>query len=153
MDESVPEIWIELGEKNKKKYLMCLFYREFSEWGQRTSTDSIQCQLQRFQHWTSKVVIQLEKNKELWLLGDFNFDLSRKNDSTYSRKNIAKLAHEEIIGCGMVQIIEGPTHRFLGKTSTIDLIFTNAPRKISRVGTISTGSEHVFVWREKLIML
>ena len=33
MDESTPEIWIELGKNSQKKIWMCLFYREFSEWG------------------------------------------------------------------------------------------------------------------------
>ena len=88
----------------------------------------------------------MEKDKELWLVGDFNLDLSRKDDNNYSRKCISTLAHSELIERGMVQVIDAPTHRQNEKESTIDLIFTNEPRKVSKWGTISTGSSHDCVW-------
>ena len=149
MEDSVPEIWMELGLPKKKKSLLCLFYREFSQWGQRTLTDSIHSQTQRFESWTSKVGRILESGRETWLIGDFNFDLSRKDDNSYTRKNIAKMAHQEIIGRGMLQIIKGPTHRFQGRESTIDLIFTNEPRKVAEFGQIATGTEHDCVWMRR----
>ena len=31
MKDSIPEIWVEVGETHKKRTLICLFYREFSE--------------------------------------------------------------------------------------------------------------------------
>ena len=33
MEMDIPEIWVEVGESNKKRLLLGLFYREFSEWG------------------------------------------------------------------------------------------------------------------------
>ena len=46
----------------------------------------------------------------------------------------------------MVQIIKGPTHRARGLKSTIDLGFTNEPRRIAHFGQIATGSEHDCCW-------
>ena len=65
------------------------------------------------------------------------------------------MAHDELIGHGMVQIIKGPTHRFNGHESTIDLIFTNEPGKISEIGQIATGSGHDCVWmlRESVFVI
>ena len=73
-------------------------------------------------------------------------DLSRNNDNNYQRKHMAQMAHEEIIGRGLVQLITGPTHRQNGSESTIDLMFTNEPSKVSQSGRISTGSSHDSVW-------
>ena len=55
MNEKVPEVWLEIGEPNKKRVLMCIFYREFSEWNSRVTTNSIKSQKERFQEWLSKV--------------------------------------------------------------------------------------------------
>ena len=78
-----------------------MFYREFSEWGQRTTTDSIKSQYERFEAWLENVSYQLEGNKELWILGDFNLDLSKRTDNGYNRKQIAQLAHKELVGKGL----------------------------------------------------
>ena len=142
MSEEIPEVWIEVGEPKKKRVLICQFYREFSNWNNRTGTDSIKSQKERFEVWLDKVGLQLEGNRELWLLGDFNLDLARKDDVTYNRKAIAQLAHEELICKGMVQLITEVTHRQQNKGSTIDLLFTNEPRKVSNSGVIATGSSH-----------
>ena len=47
MDEKIPEIWLEVGEPRKRHVLMCIFYRKFSEWNSRISTNSIKFQEQR----------------------------------------------------------------------------------------------------------
>ena len=146
MGENVPEVWAEIGEPRKKRSLLCLYYREFSEWGNRAETDSQNNQMERFKKWISNVENVIEEGRETWFLGDFNFDLSRRNDKTYDRRYIAQLAHEELIGRGLVQLIQGPTHRKNGSESTIDLFFTNEPRKISHCGRISTGSDHDCIW-------
>ena len=142
MNDKVPEIWLELGEPKKRRVLMCLFYREFAEWNSRLSTNSIKMQKERFQEWLLKVGALAEQDKELWLVGDFNLELSRKDDNSYDRKCLAMLAHEELLERGMIQIIYKPTHVYWGKKSTIDLIFTSEPRKISEYGTITMSSDH-----------
>ena len=80
MKNDFPEIWIEIGEENRRRSLLCIFYQEFSEWNQRISTNSLKNQKERFARWLSYVGEELEKEKEIWLLGDFNLDLKRKDD-------------------------------------------------------------------------
>ena len=111
MNETCPEIWIEIGEARKKRSLLCLYYREFSEWNQRETTNSISSQRGRFEDWLSRVGDQLEKNRELWLIGDFNLELERRFDHGYSRKSLAVMAQSELIERGLVQIIDETTHR------------------------------------------
>ena len=154
MDEKIPEIWLEVGEPRKRHVLMCIFYREFSEWNSRMSTNSIKCQKERFEKWLSKVSMLLEKDKETWLLGDFNLDLTRKEENQYDRKWLAVLAQEELGERGMVQLIDKPTHTQQNRKSVIDLIFTNDPRKVSASGTPSMSSEYecVFMIRKSKII-
>ena len=104
MKDTTPEIWMEIGEPRKRRSLLCVYYREFSEWNQRMWTNSIKCQTERLEEWLETVEEQLEK--ELWLIGDFNFDLNRKDDNSYSRKSLSQLAFQELIGRGMTQMIE-----------------------------------------------
>ena len=103
-------------------------------------------QIDRFSAWLDKVGTILEGGREIWCMGDYNLDLDRRNDNTYNRKNLATLAFEELMGRGLAQMIEGPTHRRQESESTIDMIFTNEPRKIETSGKIATGTEHDCVW-------
>ena len=99
-----------------------------------------------FKNWLLKVENIIEECRETWLIGDFNLDLRRRNANTYNRKQLAQLAQQELIGRGLVQLIEGTTHRKNGSESNIDLYFTNEPRKISSSGKISTGTDHDCIW-------
>ena len=65
MDDNVPEIWVEVAEPRKKRVLLCLFYREFSEWGRGTVSDSIKRQEERCEKWTKKVGYILEESKDI----------------------------------------------------------------------------------------
>ena len=42
MDDSVPEVWLEVGEPGKKRSLVCLFYRECSQL-MKSNLRAIQC--------------------------------------------------------------------------------------------------------------
>ena len=97
MDENFPEIWIEIGEANKKRSMLCLYYREFSEWNARETTNSIKSQCERFNSWLAKTSDQIEKNQELWIIGDFNVDLRRKTDNEYNRKVLAQIANQSLL--------------------------------------------------------
>ena len=81
-----------------------------SEWGRRTDTDSIKSQAERFQKWLAKVSSIVEDGRETFLMGDFNLELERRSGNGYNRKGIANMAYEELIGGGLAQLIEGPTH-------------------------------------------
>ena len=58
MKEDIPEIWIEIGEANKKRSLLCVYYREFSEWNQRETTEAMKIQKERFGEWLFKAGLQ-----------------------------------------------------------------------------------------------
>ena len=90
--------------------------------------------MERFRSWLDRVSTQIETDREVWVLGDFNCDLTRKDDNSYNRKNLSQLAHNELVCRGMTQLIEGGTHRQQDSISTIDLVFTYEPRKVIKSG-------------------
>ena len=149
MGTEFPETWVEIGEKGKKKILICQMYREFKRWGEDKNVSNTEGE-KRLQQWFQRIERTLELDKEIWLMGDWNADLTRRRDGTYDRRKIAQLIYEELEGRGFAQIIEEDTHEQGGKMSRIDLIFTNKPEKIAKWGTELTGGSHsmIFATRE-----
>ena len=94
MEDQTPEIWVELGKPNAKRILLCQFYREFSTWNGGVESGSIMAQKDRFRNWLEKTSDQLENNREVWLMGDFNVDLVRRHETGYNRKLIAQMAYD-----------------------------------------------------------
>ena len=144
MSENFPETWIELGEKGKQKILLCSMYREFKHWGEEGTVSDKEGE-RRLKEWFKRIEGTLESDKEIWIIGDWNADMNRRNDKTYSRRKIATLIKEEMEGRGFTQLIGEGTHEQGGKLSCIDLIFTNRPKKITNWGTRVTGGGHSMV--------
>ena len=76
--------------------------------------------------------------KEITLLGDFNINWDIKSD----RKKIKQLTDKY----NLTQIIKGPTRITNTSHTTIDLIFTNKPERISKAFNLLSGlSDHYFI--------
>ena len=76
--------------------------------------------------------------KEITLLGDFNINWDIKSD----RKKIKQLTDKY----NLTQIIKGPTRITNTSHTTIDLIFTNKPERISKTFNLLSGlSDHNFI--------
>ena len=144
MGKNFPETWVELGEKGKKKILICQIYREFKKWGEEKNVSNKEGEM-RLREWFQRIQTTLEQNREIWIMGDWNADISRRKDGTYDRRKIAQVIYEELEGRGFTQIINEGTHHQGGKLSKIDLIFTNRPEKISQWGTEVTGGSHSMI--------
>ena len=77
------------------------------------------------------------------MLGDFNVDLRRSNDSKYDRETMAK---DRMNNNGYAQFIRNSTHTHNGHRSLIDMIFTNEPEKVVREGQIETETGHNLIY-------
>ncbi|OON91327.1 MAG: hypothetical protein ATN33_01430 [Epulopiscium sp. Nele67-Bin001] len=76
--------------------------------------------------------------KEIILLGDFNVNWDSKSD----KKKIKHLTDKY----NLIQIIKGPTRITNTSNTTIDLIFTNRPERISKTFNLLSGlSDHNFI--------
>lgn len=83
------------------------------------------------------VLNHCNSNKEIILLGDFNINWDIKPDKKKIKQFMDKF--------NMTQIIKGPRITNTSKT-TIDLIFTNQPDRISKTFNLLSGlSDHNFI--------
>ena len=149
MNMNVPEVWLEIQVMNRRRFLFCQIYREFTPWGGGEEGRRLKQQEERLEEWLEKVADTIQAGREIWIVGDLNLDLSRKCDPSYDRRKMAKNFHDKIIGRGMKQIITDPTHKQgEGRASIIDLILTSDGKKVENWGNVETGTSHDLVWTD-----
>jgi hypothetical protein len=75
----VPEIWVELGEKKIKKRLIGVVYREHRKWGEKAQSNKVG--EERLRNWLNRQEKQLGDKKDKIILGDWNTDWRREQES------------------------------------------------------------------------
>ena len=104
-----------------------------------------------FDHF-EKLIKQIDdENKEMYLLGDLNCDMLKKealqNTSTKKLNSLHELYQ-------LFQLIEEPTRITMKSSSLIDHVVTNTPEKISHSGVIHTGiSDHSIIFAIRKIRI
>ena len=99
-----------------------------------------------------KLIKQIDdENKEMYLLGDLNCDMLKKealqNTSTKKLNSLYELYQ-------LFQLIEEPTRITMKSSSLIDHIVTNTPEKICHSGVIHTGiSDHSIIFAIRKIRI
>ena len=99
-----------------------------------------------------KLIKQIDdENKEMYLLGDLNCDMLKKealqNTSTKKLNSLYELYQ-------LFQLIEEPTRITMKSSSLIDHIVTNTPEKICHSGVIHTGiSDHSMIFAIRKIRI
>ena len=94
-----------------------------------------------------------EENKEVYILGDLNCDMLRKDNEINTSTMTVKSLYEQY---QLYQLIDQATRITMTTSSLIDHIVTNRPEKISDSGVIHTGiSDHslIFAIRKISIMI
>ena len=151
-NDLMPEVWLRLGHKNTRRVVIGFVYREHTPWG--TQEGSVREQETRLQSW-------LEARKEIWrgkeevfLLGDINLDILKKEDRNYRNGKMLRALLGELEGHGWVQLVKSYTH-YANRAGTvseslIDHVWTNTPSKVERNGQVEVGaSDHHRVWVER----
>ena len=134
------ELWISICKPGNKKAILGIIYRPPS--------GSVTTFLKTLDKTLSLLVGKGNpNNKELYILGDFNIDFSRKN----SDGDKTKLKDIIITKYNMRQLIKTPTHSTSNSNSLIDLIFTSvSPNLVIDSGTLNVCiSDHLPIYIRK----
>ena len=156
MDNSVDSIWLENGFKHHKKILVGGHYRVWQNMGQGANKESLSpaSQLSRWNIFLSQWEKALAEGRETIVLGDINLDWytvmkqgppGDARDSTYYKtRPLAVELSQRILPRGVVQLVRGITRSWPGRAdSTLDLVFTNCPEKMSETRALVRGySDH-----------
>ena len=150
MNDRISAIWLEVGLPNKRKFLVCNFYRE---WGYLKQSNQVShskaAQLDRWKLLVEKWECALNENKEVVLLGDINIDSLKwyrdnlpVNDQIHKQRNMIELLQEKILPFGVYQQVSVPTHM----ESCLDHLYTNKPEKLCDVMALNNGgSDHKII--------
>ena len=131
-DDLMTELWLRLGHKGTRRALVSFIYREHKTWNRQD--ESVREQGNRLQK-------RLEARERVWmgtyevfLLGDINLDLLRKDIRGYSYARMRKMLVDTLTGQGWVQLIKSHAHNVnragVVSQSLIDHIWTNTPAKV-----------------------
>ena len=148
MDDDFSSIWMEVGLPNKKKILVCNFYREHQYLKQADNSSlAPNEQLNRWKLFLNQWERALGTGKECLVLGDSNIDHLLINATDISKSRHSALITElsdKVYPHGVKQCVTGFTHSRQGQRDTlIDVLYTNAPQKLSSVQAVTRGaSDH-----------
>ena len=151
-NDLMPEVWLRLGHKNTRRMVAGFVYREHTPWG--TQEGSVKEQEARLQNWVQARKEIWRGREEVFLLGDINLDILKREDRSYRNVRMLKVLLEELEGHGWVQLIKSFTH-YANRAgaiseSLIDHVWTNTPAKVARSGQEEVGaSDHHRVWVER----
>ena len=92
-----------------------------------------------------------DENKEMYILGDLNCDMLRKDNEINTPTMTVKSLYEQY---QLYQLIDQATRITMTTSSLIDHIVTNTPEKISASGVIHTGiSDHSLIFAIRKISI
>ena len=129
-------VWIEIRPKMTKPIYVCSVYRPPSSKAIENAT--------AYSHYLSSCLNQIKKGSEVFILGDLNIDISKKN-------NLSSIVNELCKSKGLTQHVKSPTRVTEHSSTTIDLALSNSVHA-KDCQVIELGiSDHslVFIRREK----
>lgn len=132
--QDIEAIWVDVLLPRTKPILICICYRPPKQ--------------TNFYSLLEEHIISSEKfqQQEIYMLGDFNTNYLKDSKDTKSNSLLRTLKHYMSI-LSLKQIITEPTRVSQNCSSTIDLILTSEPYKISQHGVISVGlSDHDLIY-------
>ena len=148
MSDSFSSVWMEVGLPNKKKILMCHFYREH-QYLRQTDLSSLTHneQLSRWLSFLDQWERAISTGKECLVLGDSNIDhlmLGSSELNQYRHKDLLTHLCDRIYPLGVRQCVKSFTHSRSGqRNSLLDVVYSNNTEKISTVTSIPRGeSDH-----------
>ena len=151
-DDLMPEVWLKIGHKGTRRTLLGFVYREHTPVG--TQDSSLKQQEVRLQAWLDARDPIWRGKEEVFLLGDINLDVNKRQEGKYDKAKMLKSMLEKLAENSWVQLVKSSTHFWnrAGQSgeSRIDHIWTNTPGKVGASGQVETGaSDHHLVWVER----
>ena len=156
MNNEFSSIWLECGLPNKKKFLVCNFYREWQYLGQGADKSSLDVkqQLSRWVSFIDQFERALDTGMEIYCLGDANLDFLTwtKTDLNPQHRSVKQkpliiAIFDRILSRGVKQLVTTFTHSWPGQeNSGLDHFYTNAPGKVSSLQILNEGhSDHKII--------
>ena len=156
MTDNFSSIWLEVGLKRQKKFLVSNVYRDWKyarQDGQASGT--IACQLSRWESFLGQWETAIAADSEIHVLGDMNLNfLDFQNDDIQPNTHSARLRPlvtallDRIVPHGFSQLITGVTRIWPGQDpSLLDHHWTNRPDKVSSSQAFfQGGSDHKIIF-------
>ena len=144
-NDLMPEVWLKIGHKGTRRTMLGFVYREHTPVG--TQDSSLRQQEGRLQAWLDARDSIWRGKDEVFLLGDLNLDVNKRNEGKYEKGRMLKKMLEKLEAKDWVQLVKSSTYFWnrAGQTgeSRIDHIWTNTPGKVGASGQVETGaSDH-----------
>ena len=144
---------IKIGYPDKRKFLVCRYYRQWSNVYNYKYFEKITVPNQEINFENQLKVISQYKNMEKFILGDINVDYnilnkieSEKNNYEKSFSKRVKSIQNNLLANGFSQLISDSTRN----NKILDHIYSNNLNKIHKCYTeVDTPSDHNFVTVEK----
>ena len=130
-------IWIEVKPNKAKPIFVCSLYRP-------PSNKAIE-HVKKYTEYLTSCLDNLPKDTEVFILGDFNVDIPKRN-------NLSSLVNELCKSKSLTQFVTSPTRVTEYSSSTIDLVLSNS-KHAGNCKVIDLGvSDHslVYIRREKV---
>ena len=156
MTDSFSSIWLEVGLKRQKRFLVSNVYRDWKFSNQEGGeSGSIVSQLSRWESFLLQWENAIATDLEIHVLGDMNLNyLDFHNQSIPSNSHSARLrplVHalcDLVVPHGFTQLVSEVTRAWTGQESTLlDHHWTNKPEKISSGNAFyHGGSDHKLIF-------
>ena len=155
MTDDVSSIWLEVGLKRQKKFLVSNIYREWQCMGQGNhESGTIAAQLSRWESFLQKWETAIAAEYEIHVLGDINLNFlefwTEVSEASAHFNRYRPLVHallDHVIPHGFSQLITEVTRIQQNQTpALLDHLWTNKPDKLSNIQTFFVGgSDHKII--------
>ena len=154
MTDSFSSIWLEVGLRRQKNFLVCNIYREWQHVNQvNQDSGSIVAQLARWESFLQKWEVAIAAELEVHVLGDMNLNYFRfqsspqSNHSSRLRPLINQLL-DRIVPHGFSQLVTVETRIWANQEpSLLDHFWSNKPEKLRGVHAFyQAASDHKMIF-------
>ena len=156
MSENFSSIWLEVGLRRQKKFLVSNIYREWQFVGQvDQESGTLNSQLLRWDDFLQQWENAIASDSEIHVLGDFNLNfLEFHTESSATSAHSAKLRplvealQQRAVPHGFSQLVTDMTRIRQNQTpALLDHHWTNRPEKVTNVQTFfQGGSDHKLIF-------
>ena len=104
---TMPAIWLELGNTKKTRFIFSIVYREHKSWRGQEEELRLSCQQKRWRDWLNSYQDVWDGEKEALVMGDFN--LQRKESGCKARMQLD--ARSKLLAKGWTQMMADKTFK------------------------------------------
>ena len=156
MTDNFSSVWLEVGLRRQKKFLVANIYRDWKYQGQgNRESGTIAAQLSRWESFLQKWELAIAAGNEIHVMGDTNLDyldfhkdVHQVQDHAARLRPLTHALQDLAVPNGFLQLIPNATGIWSGQEpSLLDHHWTNKPEKITNVHTFYQGaSDHKLIF-------